>query len=273
VGVIVNGADITVPGVPNIQNYIEEPKFALKANDGRPRPNTWVRGIVLHTTKGIPGGRQRIPQKIKSGFGPNYRRDEKVAQMWSMDARNAGAHLVCDSDGSWVCTADLQNFAAYHAGNVNTVTVGIEIYQESDGGLYECQLLEVVKMIDFLTRLFSIQRQIHWPYNRRAIKRGLRRGLDMVGVYGHRDCSNNRGRGDPGDAIMERLIEAGYESFNFDEDEDKKAWTERQESLNLLTDGVPGPKTSRALLENGYRHGLWIPRPGDSESIIQEILT
>jgi hypothetical protein len=261
-GVIIRGKDIEVPNCV-VKNFKNEPKFGLKPNDGRKRPNTWVRGIVLHTTKGIPGGKVKTPQKIKPGFGPNYERDEKVAQMWSLDTRNAGAHLVIDSDASWVNTCDLQEFAAYHAGNVNTVTIGIEIYQESDGGLYKEQLLSVVTMVDFLTRTFSIQRQVHWPYHKHAIKRGLQRGLDMVGVYGHRDCSNNRGPGDPGDAIIQLLCDAGYESFDFEADEDKEVWKARQEQLDLLPDGIPGPATAAELIQAGYKHGLWISRPGD----------
>jgi hypothetical protein len=255
-GVIIQGKDIEIPNLA-IQNYQQEPKFKLKPIDGRKRPHTWVRGIVLHTTKGL------TPQTIKPGLGPNYKRDEKVAQMWSLDSRRAGAHLIVDSDASWVCTCDLQEFAAYHAGNVNSVTIGIEIYQESKGSLYQKQLESVITMVDFLTRHFSIQRQIHWPYHGHAIKRGLQRGIDMVGVYGHRDCSNNRGHGDPGDSIFQMLRHAGYESFDFQLEEDKGTWEERQKNLNLLPDGIPGPRTVTTLKKCGYKHGLWISRPGD----------
>ena len=244
-----------------VQNYLQEPKFQLRESDGRPRPNTWVRGIVLHTTKGIPGGKDKRPQVIKPGIGPNHERDEKVAIMWSLDKRKAGAHIIVDSDGSMVQTCDLQDTAAFHAGNVNNVTIGIEIYQEGDAGLYEEQLKQVVRLVDFLTCIFSIQRQIHYPYKRRAIKRGLQRGLDMVGVYGHRDCSNNRGPGDPGDTIFEYLMDAGYEKFDFDKNEDKKVWMKRQKEYNLIEDGFPGPATAAALNELGYKHGLWIERP------------
>ena len=246
-----------------IQNFKDDPGFGLKRNDGKKRPTTWIRGIVLHTTKGIPGGKVRTPQKIIPGVGPNLRRDERVARMWSLDARNAGAHLIVDADGSWVCTADLANFAAYHAGNVNSVTIGIEIYQGSDGSIYEKQLENVCIMVDFLTRHFGIQRQFHWPYRHRAIRRGLQKGRDMVGIYGHRDCSNNRGLGDPGDAVFDRIQACGYESYNFDHDEDKSIWKQRQEQLGLLKDGIPGPMTLKALKKKGYKHGLWVSRPGD----------
>lgn len=261
-GLIIRGSDIKSPGF-TIQNFLDEPKFKLKPTDGRKRPNTWIRGIVIHTSRGIPGGRIRTPQIIKSGLGPNHERDEKMALMWSLDKRKAGAQLIVDSDASWVQTADLQEFAAFHAGNVNTVTIGIEMYQQGDAVLYEGQLESVVEMLDFLTKTFSIQRQLHWPYKRHALKRGLRQGLDMVGTYGHRDCSNRRGPGDPGDAIMEMLMDAGYQAFDFEENEDKETWMHRQEQLGLLPDGIPGPATAAALLKEGYKHGLWVSRPGD----------
>jgi hypothetical protein len=261
-GLIIDGQSYDLPD-QTIQSFKDDPQFGLKPNDGKKRPKTWIRGIVIHTTKGIPGGKNKTPQKIKPGIGPDSKRDEKVARMWSLDERNAGAHLIVDSDGSWVCTADLATFAAYHAGNVNSVTIGIEIYQQSDAGIYEIQLKNVCVMCDFLTRHFGIQRQFHRPYKRHAIKRGLQRGRDMVGVYGHRDCSNNRGPGDPGDAIFEWLEDCGYEAFDYEENEDKGVWALRQEQLGLLADGVPGPTTVQALKDAGYKHGLWISRPGD----------
>lgn len=261
-GIIINKRDYRVPD-QTIQNYIDDPNLSLKPNDGKRRINTWIRGIVLHTSRGIPGGSNKTAQKIVPGVGPNLKRDERIAKMWSLDSRNAGAHLIVDADGSWVCTADLQNFAAYHAGNVNGVTIGIEIYQQYDATIYEVQLENVCIMVDFLTKHFGIQRQFHRPYRGRAIKRGLQRGLDMVGIYGHRDCSNNRGSGDPGDAIFDYLQDCGYESYNYDYDEDKSIWRQRQEQLNLLDDGIPGPTTVQALRNNGYNYGLWVSRPGD----------
>jgi len=261
-GLIINDQSYNIPGII-IQSFKDEPAFRLKPNDGRKRPKTWVRGIVGHTTRGIPGGKNRTPQRIIPGIGPNNERDEKVAQMWSLDDRNAGAHLVIDSDGSIVCTEDIALFAAYHAGNVNNVTIGIEIYQQGDAGIYEVQLKNFCVICDFLTRHFGIQRQFNRPYKGHAINRGLQHGNDMVGVYGHRDCSNNRGSGDPGDALFEYLESCGYEAFDYAENEDKGVWAIRQENLGLLADGIPGPTTVQALKDAGHKHGLWISRPGD----------
>jgi len=254
---IVDGFAVDIPGMC-IKSWRDSPKLGLSRLDYKVRPNTWIRGIVLHTTKGIPGGRDKRPQKILPGLGPDTKRDERLARMWSMDTRRAGAHIAVDHDGSVVCMADLKASAAFHAGNVNDVTIGIEIYQGSQAELYEGQLDVVVRLVNVLTSVFRIQRQVPWPYEGRALKRGLRRGIDMVGVYGHRDCSNNRGAGDPGDAVMQKLIDSGYDSFNFAENEDKDVWRDRQRDLGVLEDGVPGPKTCEALVEAGYSLGLWV---------------
>jgi len=261
-GLIIDHADIEVAGL-SIRNKNDDPKLQLAAGDYRRRPNTWVRGIVLHTTRGIPGGKDRRPQEIRPGMGPDTGRDERLAQMWARDSRKAGVHLAVDHDGSVCCFADLHRDATYHAGNVNNVTIGIEIYQGSDAELYEGQLEVVVKLVDALTRMFGIQRQVPHRYLGRAVERGLRRGIDMVGVYGHRDCSNNRGRGDPGDHIMGMLADAGYETYNYALDEDLMVWEERQRALGVLPDGIAGPATRAALWAEEYAHGLWVSRPGD----------
>lgn len=260
--VVIRGVAVEVPGL-DIRSWLDDPKLKLDGEDYRKRPDTWVRAIILHTTMGIPGGKIKTPQDIQPGLGPDTKRDERMAEMWSMDDRRAGAHIAVDWDASICCFADLQEDMPFHAGNVNATTIGIEMYQNAQGRLYRGQLEAVVKLVDFLTKTFSIQRQLHMPYEKRALKRGLNRAVDMVGVFGHRDVSNNRGEGDPGNPIMEMLIDAGYESFDFSENEDKGVWSIRQENLGLLDDGVPGPKTAAALLAAGHPHGLWVDRPGD----------
>lgn len=261
-GLVIAGIEIEVPGLL-VRNWHDSARLRLTPQDRKSRPRTWVRGIVLHTTRGIPGGADKRLQRILPGLGPDTKRDERIADMWAADDRHAGAHLICDHDASWTCLADLQLEAAFHAGNVNDVTIGIEMYQDGNAALYEGQLESVVRMVDYLTRKFSIQRQIPHRYGGRAFDRGLNRGLDVVGVYGHRDCSNNRGRGDPGDAIFQLLARAGYESLDFSTGRDKWLWMERQEALGLLMDGVPGPRTVEALRAAGRPHGLWVERPGD----------
>jgi hypothetical protein len=266
-GVVINGEQVEVPGL-TVSNWHDDPRLRLrigekgKTNDGRARRTKWVRSIILHTTKGIPGGRDTRPQQILPGRGPIGSRAEAVASYWSTSDLASGAHLVCDFDGSWVCLADLATECAYHATTVNDMSIGIEVYQGSGAELYEGQLDSVVAMVDFLTARFGIQRQVPHAY-RGPIPRLVEGGADCVGVFGHRDQTHRRGEGDPGDAIMQKLAAAGYERFDFGAGQDLAAWRERQGSLaaagrlGLLADGIPGAKTVAALKAAGHANGLW----------------
>lgn len=239
--------------------------------DARQRSTSWVRGIVLHTTKGVPGGKDQRPQDIRSGIGPSLGAAARVARFWSNDPGQAGAHLVVDHDGSIVCVADLLLDRAFHAGTVNDCTIGVEIYQGNAAEMYAAQLAQVVKLVDWLTVRFGIQRQIPSAYQG-AIARLAAGGRDIVGVYGHRDVTENRGLGDPGNAIFELLASAGYEARDFEKKEDLAEWKKRQSDLNaslqaaLDVDGIPGSATRQALLAAGRPAGMWVPRPGDTSS-------
>lgn len=267
-GLVIKGKQVEVAGL-KITNFLDDPKLRLRpGQDCRARHTTWVRGIVVHTTKGIPGGSDKRPQILHPGVGPDTKAEERTAHWWSTSPLQSGAHLVVDADGSIGCLADLARETAFHAGQVNEYTVGIEIFQGADAGLFAGQLEATVILIDALTRLFGIQRQFHAPYRNGPIRRLLQGGADVVGIYGHRDATNNRGFGDPGDFIFQFLEKAGYEKFDFFKGNDKIEWKGRQLWLNskgsvLDEDGVPGPATVNALKKAGYTQGLWVTRPGD----------
>lgn len=236
-------------------NYLDNQKLNLQlGKNKRSRKTNWVRSIVLHTTKGIPGGTNKTPQVLLEGFGKNQNAGERCVDVWR-DA-NAGAHLVVDFDGTIYQCADILKEVTYHAGQVNEVSVGIEIYQGAKAELYRGQLEVVVQLIDLLTALLGIQRQYHFPYNETSLPKRIAlkelAGKDVVGIYGHRDVTNTRGFGDPGDYVFEFLKEAGYEPFDFSKNEDINVWKERQKKLGVTPDGIPGPKTVQALSNAGY---------------------
>jgi hypothetical protein len=269
-GFIIDGADEVVAGLAcaSWRDNAAIPRLSV-GGDSRVRSTRWVRGVVLHTTKGIPGGHDHRPQVIRPGMGADRGDDVRVATFWSVEARPSGAHLVVDRDGSIVCLADLLLEAAYHAGPVNDVTIGVEIYQGSDAELYDGQLEVVVRLVDWLTRRFGIQRQIPLRYGGHPLTRLAAGGRDLVGVYGHRDVTDRRGAGDPGDEVFRRLAEAGYERWDFEAKRDLVAWKARQGALAaeshqpLALDGIPGSETRAALLVLERPQGLWVPRPGD----------
>jgi hypothetical protein len=272
-GLVINGKAEDAPGL-DTQNYLDNPTLVIKApEDGRPRRTKWVRGICLHTSKGIPGGRDLRPQKLLPGLGPSTNAGERMALYCLRNpdvgrSRHGGHHLTIDFDGRVYCHSDLARLAMYHGHFVNEVSIGIEIYQGSGAQLYEGQLDVAVLLCDFLTRRFGIQRQFHWPYRNAPIRRlgpGAN-GRSVVGVYGHRDVTAQRGFGDPGNLVFERLRAAGYEAFDFGKGEDIAVWKDRQRGLGFGgrdVDGIPGPKTRAALAAAGHAHGLWVARPAD----------
>jgi hypothetical protein len=269
--VIIGGEPEAIPGM-RTRCWIDDSRITRLryGEDCRRRVTKWVRGIVLHTTKGIPGGTDRRPQVLHRGLGPNVDAGVRCTRFWStgVDAQGrklkGGAHLIVDQDGEISCCADLLLDAAYHAGVVNEVTIGIEVYQSADAGLYADQLAFVVRLCDWLTRRFGIQRQIPTAYRGGPLKRlTLHGGRNFVGIYGHRDCDANRGMGDPGNYVMDAFRAASYEVFDIEARADLEAWAARERALGLAADGIPGMSVVAELAKRGRPHGMWISRPGD----------
>ena len=276
---VVNGDKIEVPGLEGAC-YLDRPElgFTDKSDYGY-RRTSWVRSICIHTRMGI------WPQSIAESTKDRHW-DELGVRRASDDERTASWHVSIDSDGSYVCHLDLAQHKAYHAGQTNEVSIGIEMYQRSDGTVTQETLDSCVKIVDVLTREFGIQRQfVRETVICRRLARGTEgtrrsqklaympdglEGKNFVGVFGHRNATKNRGRGDPGDKIFEMLEQAGYEGFYVDQDEDISAWAMRQKRMGLTEDGVPGPATHRKIEDDNQAHGIWIPRPGDDEVVLGE---
>lgn len=273
---IIGGEQIDVPGLDGA-SYWDNKDYALKVGS-RPRRTGWVRGIVLHTRMGI------WPQTITTATR-NRHWDELVARRWEQSGKAVGAHIAIDGDGSYVCLADLMSTVTYHAGQVNEYTVGIEMYQEADGTIYNDTLQAAVILCDVITRNLGIQRQYPLtseisrrfatptasfsasPSRRLAYMPDGMEGRDFVGVYGHRNVTKNRGKGDPGDKIFEMLSAAGYEGYDIDHNQDRNVWAVRQREVLGMdeddVDGIPGPMTLRALKALDYPWGMYVRRPGD----------
>lgn len=271
--VIVNGAPEEIPGLHTV-SWLDDPRLRLRAReDFHPRTTRWIRSVILHTTKGLPARAGDPPQQVLTGRGAPVNAGERVALYWSRDGRQAGAHLVVDHDGTVACCVDLLTEAAYHAGPVNTVSIGIELYQGGRGELYVGQLEAAVALVDWLTQRLGIQRQIPDRYLGGPIRRLELGGQDCIGVFGHRDVTSNRGPGDPGSAVFDALARAGYERWDFAAAQDRARWQARQEDMGMgrlvgVADGIPGPQTLARLKAVGRARGMWVPRPGDSAATV-----
>lgn len=267
---LVRGELVEVPGLTTIPPASHGgPEWAkLDPDDYRMRPrDAWIRQIIVHTTKGM------WPQRVKPGYGPGGR-DKVVADFWRKDPQHSAAQIVIDNDGSVVCLCDLALIAAHHATVSNPWSIGVEIYQEGGGGIFDAALGGAMLLVPRLCEIFEIAFQISSePYAGTPLRRMINGGPDCVGVFGHRDNTSRRGRGDPGDEFFVRMRAVGAEQFNFDLRGDRAAWKRRQGYLNatfpdsvkqatgeiLLVDGIAGPKTIRAARTAGFVTNASIP--------------
>jgi hypothetical protein len=260
-GLLIDGRLVPVPGVTVIPPTVAggPPWCSLAPGDYRSRRTPWVRGVVVHTTKGASR------QYVRAGAGASLR-ERNVAEFWRRDPAYSGAHIVIGSDGTVACLADLARICAYHATVSNDWTVGIELYQESDGGVHEAVFAAAVAAIATICDTMGIPFQFAAdPYTGHPLQRLLNGGPDVVGVYGHRSNTEQRGWGDPGDEIFMRLQAAGCEPMRYGAGEDLRLGAERQVTLNaldaatghtyapLVVDGVCGPASVRAMRRHGFK--------------------
>lgn len=252
-GLLYNGKLYPVPGVEVISPG-DKPWCRMMPEDRYDRPSSWIRQITVHTTKG------KWPQHVKPGKGPDGR-DKRFADFLAEDKSNCATPLIVDSDGSVACLCDLK-YGTYHNTNfkLNQVSIGMEIYQEADGGIYEAALESAVKVILALCDIIGIPFQGSLePYRNAPIHRMELSDLTIVGVFGHREITHHRGYGDPGEELMTRLYKAGMMRFNIGQKKELEWWKQVQTRLNakygckLVCDGVCGPGTVGVL----KKYGLW----------------
>ena len=234
------------------------PWAKLDRGDARARPDIWIRQIIVHSTKGL------WPQTIApvSGLGGESAR---IADIWQTDPVHSAAQIIVDSAGVVTCLCDVGDVMAYHAEGSNPWSVGIEMVQQADGTICKATIDATAQLCIVLCTALSIPAQHHagWYANRplERMEHGEGRmrsntgGPDCVGIFGHRDNTSARGRGDPGDAIYDALTAAGSEPLHFDLYEDLEIGRQRQRVLvergeKLVIDGLVGPASMAAA----HRH-------------------
>lgn len=161
--------------------------------------------VVLHTTGGYPDSKHPTPQRIRpEAAAPRHCLATDVHAYWSRTDRIGAAHLLVDADGAVFQIADLSTRAMYHCVGYNQVSIGIEVVQQGDSSLFAAQLVSVVALCSWLADTFKLPRSVAMPYT------GVRTDVAGIGFLGHRDVSDNRGFGDPGDFVMQALVDAGW---------------------------------------------------------------
>lgn len=274
--VVIDGIKIEIPGLTTRSWLDTTDPLAPPANVKDSLKNDRkISGIVIHTTRGLRDG----SIKLNPDGTPFVSTDEKAgmayARYWSRkDAQAASAALIVCHNGTVLCISDLRDEVTWHATGANNFTIGIEMCQYLNGTLTKATYDSTVKLVNFLTAHFGIQRQIPTTVknNKKVPASGIiprlnqdnsgPAGRDFYGVFGHRNITRNRGPGDPGNVIFELLLEHGYEGFDLSKDEDKAVWRQRQAQLGIPNpDGIPGKETTARLRAAGHPHGLWVLQP------------
>jgi hypothetical protein len=258
-GLLIDGQLHAVPGVEVI-SPTEEAWAHLDSGDGCIRPAGYrPQHKTLHKTVADD------PEKVLAGAGPRGA-EERAAINWANDTRHSGVQLVTGHDGRTANLADLLRRAAWHNGNyyANLRSWGHEVCELYGGGVYQAALDAAVAVTLVDTRVLGVQWQCPRAYkNNTPLPRFANGGVDLVGVFGHRDVSDNRGRWDPGDIVFDMLEAAGFERFDFYAGEDLDVWKKRQEWLKTMgvytgaIDGIAGAGTTKALRMLGYPDGIW----------------
>lgn len=223
--------------------------------------HSWVRQVIVHTTQGA------WPQPINQTPGPGGEA-ARYADIWQSDPKHSAAHLVVDSAGVVVCLADLALTTAYHAEGSNPWSIGIEMFQGLGGLLHQATLDATALLVTAICDAMGIPHQmprgsyLGEPLLRMEVTDHGHRmqlgGPDCVGVFGHRDNTSARGRGDPGDAIWTALAGLGFEGLDYAGGEDLAKGRARQRALNasgghLVVDGLVGPASLAAARRQGFR--------------------
>ncbi len=262
-GLLINGRLVQVEG-ETIIGPGDAAWSHLSPGDSRPRdPHFWVRQWFLHKTIADD------PEILIPGTGPSGGAERTVTgwqEEFAGSHRFAGAHFVTGHDGVTACLADLVTVETFHATVSNAWSVGHETCELVGGKCYSAALASAVNVCIAGCRALGIQLQMPrvGSYTGHPIKRMIHGGEDMVGIFGHRDNTEARGKWDPGEEMFALLAARGVEQWDFDAGEDRDVWGGRQRVLNqtqemkLTEDGVPGPATVAALRAAGHADGIWV---------------
>lgn len=206
---VFDGQRIETPGIESVC-WLDDPKVP-RATDGR------VRGvrpmcIVLHTVHGRSG-------VLHEGSKPSTRA-EVYAKYQARTSREVSWHATVDVDGTVVQSADFGAWTCWHAPPTNPWSIGIEMVQDDDGGLYRAGIDACVALCTLLCGRFAIPRRVPVDAHGQPFRRVVPAWQSVAaggkaerfgGVLGHRNVTQTRGAGDPGDHIFNALLAAGYE--------------------------------------------------------------
>ena len=102
------------------------------------------------------------------------------------------------------------------------------------------------------------------PYTRHPLARFLDGGPTYRGILGHRNNTEQRGRGDPGDEAIARVVAAGAEPVLAGQEQDLELGKARQRWLvgrgeRIEVDGLVGPLSLGSARRRRYSRWRDVP--------------
>lgn len=209
-GLIINGRRVPVPGV-RVVTWEDDPRVP-QAVHGAPREAHEVKGSVAHTSRGKDARVERETGSPAKGL--------RVARyLGRANRKKVSAHLVVAGEGTVYQMADLATWRANHAGTANGHTFGVEVAQDNDDpSLTRAQVAAFVAVMHAahdamgLPKCVPMVDGVHVVADVRAwlSRKSGGEQRTFAGCAGHRCTSASRGRGDPGDVLMEALRASGF---------------------------------------------------------------
>jgi hypothetical protein len=209
-GLIIDGRRVAVPGV-NVVSWLDDPRVP-KAVHGAPRSSADVVASIVHTSRGKDARVTRETGSPAKGL--------RVARyLGRANSRQVSAHLVVAGDGTVYQIADIGAWRCNHAGAVNGWTWGLEAAQDDDDpSLTRAQVNALVAVMHVAHDALRIPKFVPVVAGRHVSedvvpwlsRKSGGAGKRFAGAVGHRCVSTSRGKGDPGDAIMEALRASGF---------------------------------------------------------------
>ena len=210
VGLIISGRRVPVPGV-RVVTYEDDARVP-KAHHGAPREASACIASIAHTSRGKDARVTRDTGSPAKGL--------RVARYLGREnTRQVSAHLVGAADGTVYQLADLALWRCNHAGAVNGWTLSYEAAQDDDDpSLTRAQVAAFVAVMHAAHDALGIPKRVPMVDGRHVsddvlawfpVKKGGK-GLRFSACVGHRCVSASRGKGDPGDALMEALRASGF---------------------------------------------------------------
>lgn len=255
---LIDGKLVDVPGVKILAPRGEPWNFVKKGQSRTTRPQL----KILHKT--VADDPEKIDEQPPAAdYARDWGRARQTIEYWQ-SKQLSGTHLVTGHTGDTVCTEDLVRFIGWHANSANNRSWGHEIKEYVGGRVHRAAIEAAVAITLVDTSAIGVQWQCPKRYiPNRPFPRFSNGGVDLIGVFGHRDVTDQRGYHDPGDAVFDMLEAKGFERFDFYAGQDLEVWSARQEWLAKEgwykgpIDGIAGAGTTRALAACGFPDGIY----------------